>query len=148
SSRTYASRPASASGAGHFFQAALGERDGHRPLAHCRSDPLGRAMPHVAGGEDPGNARLERKWVALERPARRPLTASEQIRARQEVAGLVYLEALLGRPGGARLSPDAHEQSLGAVTLDRAGAVFDRDRAQRRLVSIEPLHTRAKTDID
>ena len=42
------------------------EGDGHAALADGGRDTLDRAEPHVATGEDAGNARLEQVGVAVE----------------------------------------------------------------------------------
>ena len=50
-------------------QVAVHEVDRHRALADGRGDPLHRVEPHVAGGEHPGHARLQRERRPGQRPA-------------------------------------------------------------------------------
>ena len=90
----------------------MGERDGHRALADSSGDPFGRPVADVAGGEEAGNARLERERVAGERPAGRPLAAIEQIRPSEDVARGICADSATGRPGRPRNTADADEERV------------------------------------
>ena len=60
----------------------MDELDGHRALADRGGHALDRAVPHVAGDEDAGHARLEQVRVAVERPAGRPVAVRARRRGR------------------------------------------------------------------
>jgi hypothetical protein len=78
----------------------MSERDGHRPFAHRAGHPFRRSVSHVAGGEHPRGAGLERKGIAVERPAGWASALSQQ-----GVGG-----AELARPAG-RQADDASQGS-------------------------------------
>src|SRR6266404_993585 len=101
-----------------------------RTFTHSGSDPLHRAMAYVTRGEYSGFARLQPEWIALKRPAARPMafaTASLQVRASKNESMIVNLY-YFGEPFrvGQRSNEDEERVSGDYFFLTLRGVV-DRD---------------------
>src|SRR5512132_635357 len=66
-------------------EAAEDERSDHRSFTDRGGDALGRAVADVACSEEPDAARLERKRIAIERPAIGCVAVCKQILSGQDV---------------------------------------------------------------
>ena len=99
-----------------LVETPMGERDGHRALPDGSGDAFGRPVADVAGGEEAGDARLEREGVASERPPGRPLAVVEQIGPREDVARGVGADTAARRPGGSGHAADTDEERAGGQT--------------------------------
>jgi hypothetical protein len=83
----------------------MNEGDRHTAFTDGRRDPLDRARPYVSAREHAGNARLEKVWVPVERPAAR----RSHIGARENEAARV--ERDLGwKPSSFGVGSDEDEQ--------------------------------------
>src|ERR1700730_18350836 len=85
----------------------------HRAFADRRGAALDRAVPDVAGRENPGHVRLHRMWVAVERPIPGPVAVDLQVGAGPQVARLVTYDADPCRPISLRLAAEAKKQAGG-----------------------------------
>ena len=97
--------------AAQLLEAVVGERDGHRALAHGPPDALHGPVAHVARREHARDARLERERVAIERPVVRPRAALSSRSGPVRMKPLPSVRTPLDwRPAGARHAADAEEQ--------------------------------------
>src|SRR6476659_9928157 len=79
------------------------ELDRGRAFAHGGRDALHRAVTDVAGGENAGQARLEKERWAIERPS-----VGRQVGTGEDEPALVANHGI-AEPVGSRLCPDHHE---------------------------------------
>src|SRR5437763_4147280 len=85
------------------------ELNGHCPLADAGGDTLNRAVAHISGGEDAGDAGLQKERIALKRPALWRLSLMHQVGAGENEALLVTLHHTL-EPTCMRLRANEDEQ--------------------------------------
>ena len=102
-------------------------------------------MPHVAGREDAGNARLEQERLAVDPPAGWRLAAVDQRGAGLHEAARIAQDGSL-QPVGARLLPDEDEDRRQLQLLLPIG-VLDRDGRQVP-VPADAGHVRVETRLD
>src|SRR5205085_11615714 len=103
----------------------------HRALAGRLGDVFRRAVTHVSCGDDAVAVRLEWKRIAIQWPAVRQLSVSEQVLSRQDVASTIGQDVLARAPVRVRPAADAEEDAVDSAGLALAGRVGDgrgRDR--------------------
>jgi hypothetical protein len=76
-------------------------------------------VANVSGREHAWDARLQGKWVPVERPGLWTPPALEQVRPRQDVARPVGANTAGLRPARARLAADTEEQPVSPLSLPR-----------------------------
>lgn len=89
-------------------EVVVDELDGDRALPDRGGHPLDRPVAHVAGGEDAGQAGLQRQRKAVQQPARRWPAVPKQLRAGQDEPVPVQLERP-GQPARVGLGADQDE---------------------------------------
>ena len=71
----------------------MGKGNGHSALAHRATDPLRGAAAYIACREQPGNAGLQGKRVASQRPASGALTPFKQVGSGEDIFGGIRTDA-------------------------------------------------------
>src|SRR5215207_7961574 len=106
-------------------------------------------MTDVSGREQARDARLERKRIAIERPALRALAALEQVGAGEDESGLIRSDVPAFRPLRSWNAADAEEERCDGDGLALAGGGLDRDRreAPARFVQLGHPRPQAKVDV-
>src|SRR5215471_11992517 len=87
-------------------------------------------MPYVAHRKHSGNARFQKEWLPLQRPAIRARALLEEVCSSEDKSAVVALDKAF-EPFGARRRPDEHEQRSRRHAFDRPGTCARyRDRLQ------------------
>ena len=86
----------------------MDELNGHGSLADAGGDALDRAVPHISGGEDTGDAGLQEVRLAVKRPTLWRLSLAQQVGAAEHEALLVALHHVL-QPTRMRLRANEDE---------------------------------------
>ena len=109
---------------GGGLQVTVHQGDGVGAFAYGGGDPFDRSVADVTGGEDPGQAGLQRQRGAAEGPA--VAGAGQQVGSGEDEPPLVACDAL-AEPFRPRLGADEDEQGVGggrcAVPRRRCRAV-------------------------
>ncbi len=99
------------------------DRDG--TLSDGRCHPLHRTVPHVAGGEHAGHARLQKQRGTLQRPSSGRFSLARQVLAGGNETLLVAFD-LSGQPVRARFGSNEDEEGRGRDGLRRfRGKIFE-----------------------
>src|SRR5579862_7416615 len=95
----------------------------NRSLTNAGSNPFHRPVPYVANGKNPWNIRLQQKGGAIQGPASRALSFSDQIRPGQNESSVVAFNRV-AEPVGTRQRPyeDIHRRRRNALDLIGIGA--------------------------
>ena len=104
-------------------QRGVDRRDHRRALADRAADALDRARAHVADGEDPGQARLERRLAG---------GGARHRRAGQHEAGAVERRACRGRPSRSRGRRRRRGRGCGSAVRSRLSPRRGRSRSRSR----------------
>src|SRR6202790_1225196 len=75
--------------------------------------PLYRTVANIAGGEHPGNTRLQEIWIAIEWPIGRPSPRLKQVRACDQISRFIANNSRFIGPLRVRLAADAGKKPLG-----------------------------------
>src|SRR5215472_17471921 len=109
-------------------QMGMHELNRDRTFADAGRDTLDRPMPYVAHRKHSGNARFQKEWFPLQRPAIRARALLEKVRSGEDKSAVVALDKAF-EPFGASRRPDEHEQRSRRHPLDRSGTCAQyRDR--------------------
>ena len=73
----------------------MDELNGHCSLTDAGGDTLDGAVPHIAGGEDTGDAGLQEERIAVKWPVLWRLSLTHEVRAGENKALLVALYQVL-----------------------------------------------------
>ena len=125
------------------------ERDCHAAFADARSDALDRSVTYVPGCEDPRDARLEQKRIALTRPScRRALPQQiHHVATRADVAPLIP-NHIGGKPRRLGVCADEDEKRVTRAPLPLLRSAADRPRSsradRRRLPARPPSRSRSR----
>src|SRR6266542_7173185 len=92
------SRTTSSDGDTELGEAGEDERGDHRAFSNRGGHTLRRAVADVACGEEPDAARLQREWIAIQRPAVGRVARCEEILSSEDVAGGIGEDVLARTP--------------------------------------------------
>src|SRR5579871_4257344 len=96
------------------------ELNGDRTFAHTGGHAFDGTMPNVAHGKYARDAGFQKKWIAVEGPARGPLAGSHHVGTGEDESMLIALDETI-EPVRARLGADENEQGADRDSLDRSG---------------------------